>query len=98
LPLPRKAGIGFILSKIDKDGNEIPEEDLRKAMIEISGMRGGSIALEAGEGGYINKEGLKKTETILICYVITSRQPSVLERDLPNYSASLKDDLIKKKS
>jgi hypothetical protein len=48
-----------------------------------------SCALEASEGRYINKEGVKKTEKILSFYVITSRQPSTLERDLPNYKLEL---------
>jgi FKBP-type peptidyl-prolyl cis-trans isomerase (trigger factor) len=41
LPLPKKVRIDFILSKIDKDGNEISEEELRKAMLEISDRYGG---------------------------------------------------------
>ena len=89
LTLPRKVRIDFILSKIDKDGNEISEEELRKAMLEISDRYGGSTALEASEGRYINKEGVKKTEKILSFYVITSRQPSTLERNLPNYKIEL---------
>jgi hypothetical protein len=89
LPLPKKVRIDFILSKIDEDGNEICEEELRKAMLEISDRYGGSTALEASEGRYINKEGVKKTEKILSFYVITSRQPSTLERDLPNYKIEL---------
>lgn len=89
MPLPKKVRIDFILSKIDENGNEIPEEELRKAMLEISDRYGGSTALEASEGRYINKEGVKKTEKILSFYVITSRQPSTLERDLPNYKREL---------
>lgn len=89
MPLPKKARIDFILSKIDKDGNVISEEELRKAMLEISDRYRGSTALEASEGRYINKEGVKKTEMILSFYVITSRQPSTLERDLPNYKIEL---------
>jgi hypothetical protein len=59
-------------------------------MIEISGMCGGSTALEASQGRYIKKEGVKKTEMILSIYVITSSQPSsILERDLPNYKIEL---------
>jgi hypothetical protein len=85
LPLPKKVRIDFILSKIDEDGNEICEEELRKAMLEISDRYGGSTALEASEGRYINKEGVK----ILSFYVITSRQPSTLERDLPSYKLEL---------
>jgi hypothetical protein len=89
LPLPQKVRIDFILSKIDEDGNEISEYELRKAMLEISDRYGGSTALETSEGRYINKEGVKKTENILSFYVITSRQPSTLERDLPNYKREL---------
>jgi hypothetical protein len=89
LPLPKKVRIDFILSKIDEDGKEISEEELRKAMLEISDRYGGSTALEASEGRYINKEGVKKTEKILSFYVITSRQPSTLERDLPSYKREL---------
>jgi hypothetical protein len=91
LPLPKKLRIDFILSKIDEDGNEIPEEELRKAMLEISDRYGGSTALETSEGRYINKEGVKKTEKILSFYVITSRQLFTLERDLPNYKLELEE-------
>jgi hypothetical protein len=80
--------IDFVLSKIDEYGNEISEEP-KRAMVEISVWYGGSTALEASEGRYINKEGVKKTEKILSFYVITSRQPSTLERDLPNYKLEL---------
>jgi hypothetical protein len=45
----------FILSKIDEEGNEISEGELRKAMLEISDRYGGSTALETSEGRYINK-------------------------------------------
>jgi hypothetical protein len=89
LPLPKKVRMDFILSKIDEDGNEISERELRKAMLEISDRYGGSTALETSEGRYINKEGVKKTEKILSFYVITSRQPSTLEQDLPNYKSEL---------
>jgi hypothetical protein len=89
LSLPKKVRIDFILSKIDEDGNEISEEELRKAVLEISDRYGGSTALETSEGRYINKEGVKKTEKILTFYVITNRQPSLLERDLPNYKREL---------
>jgi hypothetical protein len=89
LPLPKKVRIDFILSKIDEDGNEISEGELRKAMLEISDRYGGSTALETSEGRYINKEGVKKTEKILSFHVITSRQPSTLEQDLPNYKREL---------
>jgi hypothetical protein len=89
LPLAKKVRMDFILSKIDEDGNEISEEELRKAMLEISDRYGGSTALETSEGRYINKEGIKKTEKILSFYVITSRQPSTLELDLPNYKREL---------
>ena len=41
MPLPKKVRIEFILSKIDKDGNVISEEELRKAMLEISDRYGG---------------------------------------------------------
>ncbi len=61
MPLPKKVRIDFILSKIDKDGNEISEEELRKAMLEISDRYGGSTALEASEGRYIStKRVLRK--------------------------------------
>lgn len=86
---PKKVRIDFILSKIDEDGNEISEEELRKAVLEISDRYGGSTALETSEGRYINKEGVRKTEKILSFYVITNRQPSTLERDLPNYKREL---------
>jgi hypothetical protein len=89
LALPKKVRIDFILSKIDEDGIEISEEELRKAMLEISDRYGGSTALETSEGRYINKEGVRKTEKILSFYVITNRQPSTLERDLPNYKREL---------
>lgn len=89
MPLPKKVRIDFILSKIDEDGNEISEGDLRKAMLEISDRYGGSTALETSEGRYINKEGVRKTEQILSFYVITNRQESTLERDLPNYKREL---------
>ena len=87
MPLPKK--VRMDLSKIDEDGNEISEGELRKAMLEISDRYGGSTALETSEGRYINKEGVKKTEKILSFYVITSRQPSTLELDLPNYKREL---------
>jgi hypothetical protein len=77
----------FILSKIDEEGNEISEGELRKAMLEISDRYGGSTALETSEGRYINKEGVKKTEKILS-----------LNRIFLIISANSKDDLIKKKS
>ena len=89
MPLPKKVRIDFILSKIDEDGNQISEVDLRKAMLEISDRYGGSTALETSEGRYINKEGIRKTEKILSFYVITNRQPSMLERDLPDYKREL---------
>ena len=89
MPLPKKVRIDFILSKIDEDGKEISEEKLRKAMVEISDMYGGSTALETSEGRYINKEGIRKTEKILSFYVITNMQPSTLERDLPDYKREL---------
>jgi hypothetical protein len=89
LPLPKKVRMDFILFKIDENGNEISEGELRKAMLEISDRYGGSTALETSEGRYINKEGVKKTEKILSFYVITSRQPSTLEQDLPNYKREL---------
>jgi hypothetical protein len=89
MPLPKKVKIDFILSRIAEDGNEISEEELRKAMLEISDRYGGSTALETSEGRYINKEGIRKTEKILSFYVITSRQPSTLEQDLPNYKREL---------
>ena len=89
MTLPKKVRIDFILSRIAKDGNEISEEDLRKAMLAISDRYGGSTALETSEGRYINKEGLRKTEKILSFYVITNKQPSTLERDLPNYKREL---------
>jgi hypothetical protein len=89
LSFPKKVRIDFILSKIDVDGNEISEEELRKAMLEVSDRYGGSTALEASEGRYINKEGVNKTEKILSFYVVTSRQPATLERDLPNYKREL---------
>src|SRR5687768_17990343 len=89
MPYPKKVRIDLILSKIDEDGNEISEGELRKAMLEISDRYGGSTALETSEGRYINKEGVKKTEKILSFYVITSRQPSTLEQDLPNYKREL---------
>jgi FKBP-type peptidyl-prolyl cis-trans isomerase (trigger factor) len=89
MPLPKKVRIDFILSKIDEHGNEISEEELRKAMLEISDRYGGSTALETSEGRYINKEGVRKTEKILTFYVITKRQHSTLERDLPNYKREL---------
>lgn len=89
MPLPKKVRIDFILSKIDENGSEISEEELRKAMLEISDRYGGSTALETSEGRYINKEGVRKTEKILTFYVITNRQPSTLEQDLPNYKREL---------
>jgi hypothetical protein len=89
MPLPKKVRIDFILSRIAEDGNEISEEELRKAMSEISDRYGGSTALETSEGRYINKEGVRKTEKILSFYVITRRQPSTLEQDLPNYKREL---------
>lgn len=89
MPLPKKTRIDFILSKTDEDGKEISEEDLGKAMLEISDRYGGSTALETSEGRYINKEGVRKTEKILSFYVITNRQPSTLERDLPDYKREL---------
>jgi FKBP-type peptidyl-prolyl cis-trans isomerase (trigger factor) len=49
LPLPKKVRIDFILSKIDEDGKEISEEELRRAMLEISDRYGGSTALETSE-------------------------------------------------
>ncbi|HEU4443507.1 MAG TPA: hypothetical protein VFR94_02420 [Nitrososphaeraceae archaeon] len=89
MPLPKKVRMDFILSKIDEDDNEISEGELRKAMLEISDRYGGSTALETSEGRYINKEDVKKTEKILSFYVITSRQPSTLELDLPNHKREL---------
>jgi hypothetical protein len=89
MPLPKKVRIDFILSRIAEDGNEISEEELRKAMLEISDRYGGSTALETSEGRYINKEGVRQTEKILSFYVIASRQPSTLEQDLPNYKREL---------
>jgi FKBP-type peptidyl-prolyl cis-trans isomerase (trigger factor) len=46
MPLPKKVRIDFILSRIAEDGNEISEEELRKAILEISDRYGGSTALE----------------------------------------------------
>ena len=46
MPLPKKLRIDFILSRIAEDGNEISEEELRKARLEISDWYGGSTALE----------------------------------------------------
>jgi hypothetical protein len=89
LPFPKKVRIDFILAKIDEEGNEISEQDLRKAMLEISDKYGGSTALETSEGRFISKEGVRKTEKILCFYVITNRQPSTLERDLPKYKREL---------
>jgi hypothetical protein len=89
MPLPKKVRIDFILSRIAEDGNEISEEELRKAMLEISDRYGGSTALETSEGRYINKEGVRKTEKILSFYVITPRQSSTLEQDLPSYKREL---------
>ena len=89
MPLPRKVKTDFILSRIAEDGNEISEEELRKAMLEISDRYGGSTALETSEGRYINKEGVRQTEKILSFYVIASRQPSTLEQDLHNYKREL---------
>ena len=99
MPLPKKVRIDFILSRIAEDGNEISEEELRKAMSEISDRYWGSTALETSEGRYINKEGVRKTEKILSFYVITPRQPSTLEHDLPNYKRGARKKIyIKKKS
>ena len=89
MPLPKTVRIDFILSKTDAKGNEISEEELRKAMLEISDRYGGSTALEASEGRYINKEGVRKSESILSFYVITKRQSSTIERDLPKYKREL---------
>jgi hypothetical protein len=89
LPLPKKVTIDFVLSKIDEYGNEISEEELKRAMLEISDKYGGSTALEASEGRYINKEGVRKAEKLQGFYVITNRQPSTLEQDLPNYKREL---------
>jgi hypothetical protein len=89
MPLPKKVRIDFILSNRSADGNEISEEELRKAMLEITDMYGGSTALETSEGRYINKEGVMKTEKILSFYVITSKQSSTIEQDLPNYKRKL---------
>jgi hypothetical protein len=89
MPLPKKVRIDFILSNRSADGNEISEEELRKAMLEITDMYGGSTALETSEGRYINKEGVMKTEKILSFYVITSKQSSTIEQDLPNYKREL---------
>lgn len=89
MSFPKKVRIDFILSKVDANGNEISEEELRKAMLEISDRYGGSTALETSEGRYINKKGVRKTEKILTFYVITNRQPSTLERDLPSYKREL---------
>lgn len=89
MALPKKVRIDFILSKIDEHGNEISEEELKRAMIEISDRYGGSTALESSEGRYINKEGVRKAEKVLSFYVITNRQPSTLELDLPNYKREL---------
>jgi hypothetical protein len=89
LPLPKKLRIDFILSRVDRNGNEISEEELSKSMLEISDRYGGSTALESSEGRYINKEGVRKSEKILSFYVITDRQLSTLEEDLPNYKHEL---------
>jgi hypothetical protein len=50
LPLPKKVTIDFVLSKIDEYGNEISEEELKRAMIKISDRYRGSTALETSEG------------------------------------------------
>ncbi len=60
MPLPKKVRIDFILSKIDEDENEISEEELRKAMLEISDRYGGSTALEASEDAISTKKVLRK--------------------------------------
>jgi hypothetical protein len=54
LPLPKKVTIDFVLSKIDEYGNEISEEELKRAMIKISDRYRGSTALETSEGRYIS--------------------------------------------
>lgn len=77
------------MSQVDEDGNEISEEELRKAMLEISDKYGGSTALETSEGRFISKEGVRKTEKILSFYVIANRHPSTLRRDLPKYKREL---------
>jgi hypothetical protein len=38
MPLPKKVGIDFILSNRSAEGNEISEEEHRKAMLEITDM------------------------------------------------------------
>ena len=87
-PPKKKIRIDFILSKIDRDGNEIQDGELQKAVLEISDKYGGSTTL-VGTGYWVNKEGRRAEEKIMSFYIITDQKRSVIQHDLPRFKRNL---------